>query len=89
MDLLCQISKGDKPIQIKWNFEGFTDNNLGLHTKTNRISSKSSMLMISSAKSYHTGKYTCTAKNAAGSVSYAINITVNGISINSFMYNTP
>lgn len=77
LDLFCQISKGDKPILIKWSFEGYNDNH-GVQIKTNRISDKSSLLTIPVASAYHSGTYTCTATNQAASVSYSTNITVNG-----------
>lgn len=77
LDLLCQISKGDRPLNIRWGFESFNDNR-GVQIKTNRISGKSSLLTIPNAGSYHSGKYTCTASNDAASISYSINITVNG-----------
>uniref|UniRef100_A0A1A9V522 Ig-like domain-containing protein n=1 Tax=Glossina austeni TaxID=7395 RepID=A0A1A9V522_GLOAU len=81
VDLLCQIQKGDRPIKLHWSFEHASDD-LHSHSKqpvmrTNRISSKSSILSISSAKREHTGIYTCTAANAAGFTSYSTNLTVN------------
>lgn len=85
MDLICQISKGDKPTQIKWNFVGLFENQ-GLRIRTNRISEKSSMLSVPSASAFHTGQYTCTATNAAGSVSHSIDIVVNGIKSNICIY---
>lgn len=83
VDLLCQIQKGDRPIKLHWSFEHASDD-LHSHSKqpvmrTNRISSKSSILSISSAKREHTGIYTCTAANAAGFTTYSTNLTVNGI----------
>lgn len=80
--MICQIAKGDRPVQIKWNFKGFYTNP-GLRIKVNRVSDKSSLLSIPSASAEHSGTYTCTASNAAGSVSYITNITVNG----DFIYN--
>lgn len=77
LDLFCQISKGDRPMVIKWSFEGF-NNNQGIEIKTKRISDKTSLLTIAEASAYHSGKYTCTASNQAGSVSFSTNITVNG-----------
>lgn len=77
LDLFCSIAKGDKPINIKWSFRGFDDTR-GIQTNTKRISEKTSMLSISSASASHSGTFTCTATNIAGSVSYATNITVNG-----------
>lgn len=75
-NLFCQISKGDKPIVIKWSFRGFDDSH-GIQIVTNRILD-SSLLSISNATASHSGTYTCIASNNAGSSSYATNITVNG-----------
>lgn len=47
--------------------------------RTNRISSKSSILSIPNATPAHTGTYTCTASNFAGYTTYSTNLTVNGI----------
>lgn len=83
MDLFCQIQKGDRPLKIHWSFERFPDDMVfGSEQpvmRTNRVSSKSSILTIPNATPAHTGTYTCTASNAAGSTSYSTNLTVNGI----------
>lgn len=83
VDLFCQIQKGDRPIKIHWSFERNTDDlRFGLQQpimRTNRISSKSSILSIPNATPAHTGTYTCTASNEAGYTSYSTNLTVNGI----------
>lgn len=83
MDLFCQIQKGDRPIKIHWSFERTIDDlRFGSQQpvmRTNRISSKSSMLSIPNATPAHTGTYTCTASNAAGYTTYSTNLTVNGI----------
>lgn len=77
-NLFCQISKGDKPIVIKWSFRGFDDSR-DIQIVTKRISDKSSLLLISNATASHSGTYTCMAtNNNAGSSSYSTNITVNG-----------
>lgn len=78
LDLFCQISKGDKPIFLKWSFRGFNDSH-GIQINTKRISDKASLLSISNATASHSGTYTCTATNNAGSTSFSTNITVNGI----------
>lgn len=77
LDLFCQIAKGDKPISIKWTFNS-NDANVGVQLTTKRLSDKASMLSILAAHAYHTGNYTCTATNRAGSVSHTTSITVNG-----------
>lgn len=78
LDLFCQISKGDKPISIKWSFRSFDDSR-GIQINTKSISDKASILSISNASASHSGIYTCTATNNAGSISFSTNITVNGI----------
>lgn len=77
IDLICQIARGDRPVQIRWNFAGFFATP-GVRIQANRVSDKSSLLSIPAASSEHSGTYTCTATNRAGSVSYATNVTVNG-----------
>ncbi|XP_073812146.1 Down syndrome cell adhesion molecule 1 isoform X20 [Musca autumnalis] len=81
VDLFCQIQKGDRPLKIHWSFERPGDDmRFGPEQpimRTNRISSKSSVLSIPNATPEHTGTYTCTASNAAGSTSYSTNLTVN------------
>lgn len=76
-NLFCQLSKGDKPIVIKWSFRGFDDSR-DIQIVTKRISDKSSLLLISNASASHSGTYTCKADNNWGSSSYSTNITVNG-----------
>uniref|UniRef100_A0A1I8M611 Uncharacterized protein n=1 Tax=Musca domestica TaxID=7370 RepID=A0A1I8M611_MUSDO len=81
VDLFCQIQKGDRPLKIHWSFERPADDmRFGAEQpvmRTNRISSKSSVLSIPNATPAHTGTYTCTASNAAGITSYSTNLTVN------------
>ncbi|XP_017867830.1 PREDICTED: Down syndrome cell adhesion molecule-like protein Dscam2 isoform X35 [Drosophila arizonae] len=84
IDLFCQIQKGDRPIRVHWSFERSGSDSgaseydlLQPQMRTNRISSKTSMLSIPSASPAHTGTYTCIASNAAGTTSYGVNLTVN------------
>jgi hypothetical protein len=79
IDLVCQVSKGDRPLQITWIFQGINDGDTYSHIKTKRITEKSSLLTIPNANSHHSGRYTCTAKNRGGSVSFTTRIIVNGI----------
>lgn len=78
LELFCSIVKGDKPISIKWTFE--RANAIGGHTQlpSKRLTDTASMLSILAASAKHTGNYTCTATNRAGSVSHTTSITVNG-----------
>ncbi|XP_034142427.1 Down syndrome cell adhesion molecule-like protein Dscam2 isoform X31 [Drosophila guanche] len=83
IDLFCQIQKGDRPIKVSWSFERSPSPNDDSYEgqlpqmRTNRISSKTSMLSIPSASPAHTGRYTCLASNAAGTTSYGVDLTVN------------
>ncbi|XP_032292763.1 cell adhesion molecule Dscam1 isoform X3 [Drosophila virilis] len=84
IDLFCQIQKGDRPIKVHWSFERSASDSdasdsdmLQPQMRTNRISSKTSMLSIQSASPAHTGTYTCIASNAAGTTRYGVNLTVN------------
>lgn len=79
VELVCQVTKGDMPVQITWSFHGSTTNQSELgKMKTQKISGKSSLFTISQASPQNSGTYTCKAKNRAGVVNYSTNITING-----------
>ncbi|XP_055906132.1 cell adhesion molecule Dscam2 isoform X18 [Eupeodes corollae] len=81
IDLMCQISKGDRPLKINWSFERYASDSRINETqpvmRTHRISPKSSILSIPKATPAHTGTYICTATNFAGQSSQSVNLTVN------------
>lgn len=79
IDLVCQVSKGDQPMQIMWTFESDTNTDRQPSITTHRISRTASALNIPSATEYHSGTYICTVSNSAGKVAYKSSITVNGI----------
>ena len=59
---------GDEPLTISWTFHGQgISSDLGIMTTP--IGSRGSMLIISSVGHKHSGSYTYTAKNEAGSKS--------------------
>ena len=75
------VAQGDTPIQISWVFHGQDSSK----TSQNGITvvkngPRSSSLIIESLTSEHTGNYTCSAKNAAGSANQTAEIIVTGIS---------
>jgi len=75
----CMVSFGDTPLTITWSFygaESTTASQKGVSTM--KIGSRSSVLVIESVNFDHSGLYTCTAKNAAGSTDYMAKLTVNG-----------
>lgn len=77
VQLNCHVSKGDKPLKITWNFHGEElSSHMGI--TTTKIGDRSSILTIVSVMAAHSGNYTCTAQNAAGTVSYTAMVHVNG-----------
>lgn len=73
----CFVSQGDSPLKIHWSFHGATlSTHLGM--STSRIGERTSLLTIDSLMAAHSGNYTCTAENAAGSTSYTTNLVVSG-----------
>jgi hypothetical protein len=75
--LLCSVVKGDEPLTIAWSLQG-EELSSGPDLTTSQIGSRTSLLIISSVSYRHTGKYTCTASNAAGSSSSSAELKVNG-----------
>ena len=75
--LVCTVIKGDEPISIKWSLQG-ADLGPGPDLTTSQLGTRTSILMISSVNYRHTGSYTCTATNPAGSTSHSAELTVNG-----------
>jgi hypothetical protein len=83
VQLNCHVSKGDKPLKITWNFHGEElSSHMGI--ATTKIGDRTSLLTISSVMAGHSGNYTCTARNAAGSISYTTSVHVNGSVSNHF-----
>ncbi len=75
--LLCIVSKGDEPLTITWALKGDDiSSEPGLSTTT--LGTRTSMLTIQSVGYRHSGTYTCTAKNRAGSTSKTAHLKVNG-----------
>ena len=75
--LLCTVVQGDEPISIKWSLQG-EDLGPGPDLTTTQLGSRTSLLMISEVNYRHTGTYTCTASNPAGSSMYSAELKVTG-----------
>nr|XP_024214186.1 Down syndrome cell adhesion molecule-like protein Dscam2 isoform X35 [Halyomorpha halys] len=76
VQLNCHVSKGDKPLTISWSFHGEElSSHMGIETA--KWGDRSSILTITSAMAAHSGNYTCTATNRAGSTNYTTSIHVN------------
>lgn len=77
VQLTCIITKGDLPLKFDW----FLENNLitnSLATTLN-VGRQTSLLIIQSVSSRHSGNYTCTATNSAGSSSQSAKLAIKGI----------
>ncbi|GBP44660.1 Hemicentin-2 [Eumeta japonica] len=76
--LTCHVSKGDRPLQIVWSFQGQEipyHNTLGL--TTTKLGEKASVLSIPTAMGHHSGNYTCTASNRAGRANHTAPVHVH------------
>lgn len=77
VQLNCHVSKGDRPLKITWNFHGEElSSHMGI--TTTKVGDRSSILTIVSVMAAHSGNYTCTAQNVAGTASYTAMVHVNG-----------
>ena len=75
--LLCTVIKGDEPLSITWSMKG-EELGVGPDLTTSQLGSRTSMLMISDIDYRHSGLYTCTASNKAGTASNTTELKVNG-----------
>ncbi|XP_063893545.1 cell adhesion molecule Dscam1 isoform X14 [Helicoverpa armigera] len=76
--LTCHVSKGDRPLQISWSFEGHEipyHNNMGI--TTTKLGEKASVLSIPTAMGQHSGNYTCTASNRAGRAYHSVLVNIH------------
>ncbi|XP_055624194.1 cell adhesion molecule Dscam2 isoform X36 [Toxorhynchites rutilus septentrionalis] len=72
----CTVSKGDLPIEIVWFLNGrrlFTSDGISI----NRLNQRLSVVSIESVKDRHSGNFTCSAVNAAGSAQQSAELLVN------------
>ena len=77
--VVCIVAQGDEPLAITWSLQGeVVSSEPGLSTT---LGGRTSMLTIQSVGYRHSGKYTCTASNSAGSKSESVELKVNGESI--------
>ena len=73
----CSISEGDLPVDFRWAFHGKElSSQMGISIL--RLNARVSLLSIDSIAAGHTGNYTCTAQNSAGSVNHTATLLVQG-----------
>lgn len=78
IQLICHVTKGDRPLQISWSIQGEEiASHLGI--SITKIGDTTSLLTIASTTAAHSSNYTCTATNPAGSTSYTAPVHINGI----------
>lgn len=72
----CTISKGDRPLKLKWFLNGKDVE--GAYGITIMTMKRFSTLNIDSVQAEHRGQYTCVATNPAGETSHSAYLNVNG-----------
>ena len=75
--LVCTVIRGDPPFSFQWSLQGDIVHT-GPGLSTSQIGGRTSMLMINSVGHRHSGQYTCSVGNTAGSVSVSAELKVNG-----------
>ena len=75
--VICIVTKGDEPLKISWSLQGEIVSSEPSLT-TSALGGRTSMLTIQSVGYRHSGAYTCTATNKAGSASQSVELKVNG-----------
>ena len=74
----CIVTKGDQPFKLSWSFHGadILSSELGINTVP--LGPSGSALLIPTVGHRHSGKYTCTASNHAGTKTQTVELRVNG-----------
>lgn len=73
----CRLRKGDRPITIRWLFNGEELVNTE-DTQINTLGGAASILTLDPVRAYHQGSYSCSAANDAGVTQVEATVIVNG-----------
>ena len=75
--LLCSVYKGDTPLALSWTVDGApVAGRPGVRVLP--AGARSTLLTIPVVGAEHSGEYTCTASNAAGTVEHSARLDVRG-----------
>lgn len=74
---VCAAAEGDLPMDINWVFHGQPYSSM-MGITTTKVGPRSNMLQIESVAAAHSGNYTCTARNGAGTRNYTAVLVVFG-----------
>ena len=73
--VVCVVSKGDEPLSLTWSFNGAVISSEP-SISTTLMGTRTSTLTIQSVGDSHSGVYTCSATNRAGSTSSSATLKV-------------
>lgn len=75
--VMCAVPDGDLPIEINWFLNGKSIVEFSGISST-KFGKRNQVLSIESVAADHSGNYTCSSKNHAGSVNYTTELKVYG-----------
>lgn len=75
---MCAVSAGDPPFHISWLKDGRQISSSDTDTTIQMIGQDFSSLTIDTAKTRHSGHYTCVVKNDVATVNYTAVLTIHG-----------
>lgn len=87
VQVMCHVSKGDKPLDFKWSFNGGEVSLLTGLTIMN-VGDMGSALIIPAVTAKHAGNYTCIASNIVARASHHATLNVKGIRHTFTMHNS-